>query len=539
MVIDNFKIGERLYLAFGIIVVLMSVQIIISIYSLGRMNTGIDAVTQSSRNIGLANDVRNEIQKVNAALMTIVLVNDQATRTEQEKVFEEATALAKKALDKLGKTGQTKEMGSLLATLRGAVETSAKENAKVIDLMESDLTDLAMSNFIGNRPVMNQISDLCNKVVHYQENQNTHYEQQAQTSYGKGRVILGLIGLMTLVIAIGTAVFLTRSIVKPLQKGVEASNRLTAGDLTVKVEVSGRNELSSLMGALGDTIEMLRLIMSEIKGAADSLASASSDLTAGSVQMSKGAEEQERRASQLATASEKLARTVTDVAKNTGEIASSANHATDVARHGEHMVKETVSEIRAIAETAGEASGIVKLLGERSRQIGEIVEVIGNIADQTNLLALNAAIEAARAGEHGRGFAVVADEVRKLAEETANATKKIEATIESIREEVERAVVAMEETGKRVELGVNRSGESGKALQAIVQAVAGLQDRTRDIASATEEMNVTTSKIAEDIEYVARVTGENSAAARQTTRASTELSQLSGNLKEILSGFRL
>jgi methyl-accepting chemotaxis protein len=249
--------------------------------------------------------------------------------------------------------------------------------------------------------------------------------------------------------------------------------------------------MSSLLGAMQNTSVVLREMVRNIKNAADNLASASTQLSAGSEEMSRNAFEESNRASQVAAASEDMTQTVMDMAKNAASIAISSTDASEAARKGD-MVNRTVKDIDAIAVTAAESSRIVQTLGSKSKEIGNILGVISDIADQTNLLALNAAIEAARAGEHGRGFAVVADEVRKLAEQTTTATQEIEQTIGSIRTEVEKAISAMDDTASKVKSGVALANESGNALGHIVTGVTDLEAMIQQIATATEQMSATT-----------------------------------------------
>jgi methyl-accepting chemotaxis protein len=187
----------------------------------------------------------------------------------------------------------------------------------------------------------------------------------------------------------------------------------------------------------------------------------------------------------------------------------------------------------------GESAVFVKSLGDRSKQISEIITVINEIADQTNLLALNAAIEAARAGEQGRGFAVVADEVRKLAERTAHATAEISEMIKSIQAEVTKAVSAMENATKKVESGVEFSGQAGGALQSIVAHVDDLHAMVQQIASATNEMTATSEQISRDIESIATISKETSVGSEQTSHASGELARLSLDLQRVVGDFKL
>jgi methyl-accepting chemotaxis protein len=210
-----------------------------------------------------------------------------------------------------------------------------------------------------------------------------------------------------------------------------------------------------------------------------------------------------------------------------------------MAKEGEGIVNKSVQEVREIADTINESAKLVKSLGDRSKQISEIVNVINEIADQTNLLALNAAIEAARAGDQGRGFAVVADEVRKLAERTAASTSEINKMIKTIQGEVEHSVLSMDHVSRKVVTGVELVNRAGESLSLIVGSIDGLNTMVQEIASATEEMSATSNEISKDIESIANVSKETSEGSKQTAQASVGLAKLSANLQEVISEFKL
>jgi len=234
-----------------------------------------------------------------------------------------------------------------------------------------------------------------------------------------------------------------------------------------------------------------------------------------------------------------MSQTVVDVAKNTANIAQISSQAFDQASDGEGIVKRSVDEAQAIALTVSESAQVMQRLGDSSRQIGDIVGVINDIADQTNLLALNAAIEAARAGEQGRGFAVVADEVRKLAERTTQATSQINSMISSIQNEVEHAGVAMNNTTSRVEIGVEFSKKAGDSLGNIVGSVNNLQSMVQQIASATEEMSTVSETISSDIQGIAAGSKEISAGSGQIAQASSDLAKLATELQSVVRQFKV
>ena len=234
-----------------------------------------------------------------------------------------------------------------------------------------------------------------------------------------------------------------------------------------------------------------------------------------------------------------MSQTVIDVAKNASIIAESARAASEKAKAGEAAVNKSIGESTAISQTVNASATVMKNLGEKSAQIGEIILVINDIADQTNLLALNAAIEAARAGEQGRGFAVVADEVRKLAERTAKATSEIGTMIRSVQDEVNEAITSMDTATRRVDTGVALSSEAGSTLREIVSSVDTLQAMVQQIASATEEMSSVAEHISGDVQSIASGANEISSGSGQIAETSSDIARQGSNLQSAVSQFQV
>ena len=303
--------------------------------------------------------------------------------------------------------------------------------------------------------------------------------------------------------------------------------------------MTSKDEVGVLCGNFNQFVEKLNSSMLRVASTTAGLAAAAEELSLNTAQLAKGGQEQAQQATQAAAAVEQMSVTVTELAKNAQGVATTAQEANRAAGQGHEVVAGSITGMTRLADTVKDSAGRIQTLGQRSDQIGEIVKVIEDIADQTNLLALNAAIEAARAGEQGRGFAVVADEVRKLAERTTKATKEIADTIRTIQGDTSRAVESMQAGTKEAESGTILVNKAGERIGEIVGAVQTVTTMIQQMAAAIEQQSTATDQIAGNIEAVAAVSKRAEGGLGQVTQATTELARMAGDLQAVVGGFKL
>jgi methyl-accepting chemotaxis protein len=330
-----------------------------------------------------------------------------------------------------------------------------------------------------------------------------------------------------------------RTIIENVRTGTKVLGVIANGDLTARMVGQYKNNYAGFQKQINNVGESLEDIVKKVTDSVAATASASSQISASSEEMAAGSQEQSSQAGEVATAVGQMTATILETSKNADSAAENAKNAGKVAKEGGKVVDETVKGMNRIADVVKKSAETVQALGKSSDQIGEIVQVIDDIADQTNLLALNAAIEAARAGEQGRGFAVVADEVRKLAERTTKATKEIAVMIKQIQKDTGEAVVSMQQGTVEVENGKQLADKAGESLKQIISGAEEVGAIITQVASASQEQSAAAEQISQNIEAISNVTHESAAGIQQIARASEDLNRLTNDLQNVVSRFKI
>lgn len=350
-----------------------------------------------------------------------------------------------------------------------------------------------------------------------------------------------VVALLAILIVTVVVVIAVRGLVRKLggepDESVETIRKVAQGDFSSQIIVK-ENDTTSLAYSLKEMVEGLSKVIASVINAAEELKSASTVLSAGAQELSAGVAEQSDRSGLISAASNEMSATTGEIARNISDISSFASETALTVTNGRKAVDESLRGVVKIKDTVDKSSTLVYSLGEKSQEIKDIVSVISDIADQTNLLALNAAIEAARAGEAGRGFAVVADEVRKLAERTQNATSEISSLVLGTQNEVNNVIHSMKGVTEQVNDGVQSSSRIAEVLKEIEDGVSQLQSMVENISTATQEMAATSSQIQQDIDSVATVSNEVRFTADHLAENASGLENISSILRESMSRFK-
>jgi methyl-accepting chemotaxis protein len=537
------KIGTRLILGFGVCLFFLLLLGGVGIYELN------DSTAKSDKVIEIDTKIVENAQRMRANINMMrryekdafMAIPDLGKVEEYTKKWDEAREHAKKRMESLIKLEEEPKDKELLVSINKSLEGYEAGFKKIVDQIKSGALITA--------PDANKAIAEYKELTHKAEKQITEYAASNDETMAKVKkeldadehhavILTATIVVISFIVVMIMVMLLTRSIKRPLTQIDELVSDIAQGegDLTKRLTYNGRDELGAICGNFNLFVEKLHKIINQIASTSTQVAAASSQLHSTAERIATGAEEVAAQAGNVATAGEEMSATSGDIAQNCQMAAEGAQRASQSASSGADVVERTVAVMSQIAEKVQESAKTVESLGARSDQIGAIIGTIEDIADQTNLLALNAAIEAARAGEQGRGFAVVADEVRALAERTTRATREIGEMIKAIQQETKGAVAAMEQGVHQVEAGTEEAQKSGQALQEILQQVNDVAMQINQVATAAEEQTATTSEISSNMQQITEVVQQTSHGAQESATAAA---QLSGNAEELQRLVRL
>ncbi len=534
----KLSLKAKLSLGFGTALVLLIAVGAIGFEATMRMSDASDRAVNNLEKARITSRMTAALEKQTTGVRGYLLKADESLLKhddEGQKEFKESS-------DKLEGMVVTEEGKKLFAESQKGFSAYRKMLDQEIELQRQgkhkEALDVCFDPATGQRRT--ELRDALSRMEDLENKLSVDAVADGNRVEASTRLMLIVCTLIGCALAIVIAFALVRFVTRATGEMVAVIQQIGQNNLAIPdIEVACQDELGRAGLALNEMKRNLSDVVRTIAHSAEQVASASEELSSGATQTAESARNQSNQTVQATTAMHEMSSTVQQISEHSQAAADTSRQAADVAKKGGQVVEAVLASMQNIADATTKTAGQVTALGKGSEEIGKIIAVIDDIADQTNLLALNAAIEAARAGEQGRGFAVVADEVRKLAERTTKATKEIAAMIESIQSETHSAVKAMELGKQEVHAGVEKTSASGEALKEIIAMSEKVGDMIAQIATAATQQSAATEQVNANVSQISSATQESAAAADQAAKACADLSSLALDLQKVVNQFRI
>ncbi|HJH21479.1 methyl-accepting chemotaxis protein [Pseudomonas sp. FP215] len=539
MSLRHLNIAPRAFIGFAFIAVLV---VLLGVFAVNRMTQ----MRQASQDMS-ANQLPSmtHLGTITENVLRMRILSFRVLVNREPAALQEAETRIGVLADKV-KTAQAAyatlpagaEEAALYKAFGVTLDNYLKAQAEMLALSKQGKVD-EMRALINSRikDGTDQMGEQLNKLIAINAADAKQADVDAGQSYEGAITGVVAVSVVAALLTVLLAWLLTRSIVTPLRKAVEVAETIAAGNLSKTIEDDGKDEPARLLSALSTMQASLRQTIQHIAGSATQLASAAEELSAVTEEASRGLQQQNNEIDQAATAVNEMTAAVEEVARNAVSTSEASGQSNQAAREGRDRVMETVGAIQTMTQDVQNTSAMIEGLAAQGRDIGKVLDVIRAIAEQTNLLALNAAIEAARAGEAGRGFAVVADEVRALAHRTAQSTQEIEKMVAGIQNGTGEAVQSMQQSNQRSQTTLEMARAAGASLEQITASISLINERNLVIASASEEQAQVSREVDRNLVNIRDLATQSAAGANQTSAASHELSRLAVDLNGMVARF--
>ncbi|WP_367375555.1 methyl-accepting chemotaxis protein [Pseudomonas lini] len=539
MSLRNLNIAPRAFLGFAFIALLV---IVLGVFAVNRMSiirqASVDMEMTQLPSIGFLGNVTENVLRLRILSFRVLVNRDPAALQEAQTRIGVLVDKVRSAQASYATLPASPEEAALYKTFATTLDNYMQAQSQMLELSRQNKLD-EMRTLINTRikEGTDQMGEQLNKLVALNTADAKAASTKAGEHYNEAFTGIVTVAVMASLLTVLLAWLLTRSILTPLNRAVLAAETIAGGNLSKVIEVDGNDEPARLLGALSSMQTNLRKTIEQIAGSATQLGAAAEELSTVTQEASRGLQQQNNEIEQAATAVNEMTAAVEEVARNAVSTSEASNQSTQAAREGRDRVVETVDAIQTMTHDVQNTALMIEGLATQGRDIGKVLDVIRAIAEQTNLLALNAAIEAARAGEAGRGFAVVADEVRALAHRTAQSTQEIEKMVAGIQNGTGEAVSSMQQSNQRTQSTLEMARAAGVALEQITQSIQLINERNLVIASASEEQAQVSREVDRNLVNIRDLATQSAAGANQTSAATHELSRLAVDLNAMVARF--